>query len=87
MDFVTESAPLYILTLDLSTPKSSKFSLALADSFLLQLQEQLTSASTVDNKAIPYSPATPPPAPTANSSHQDTYQKTAWRKAFHQQSK
>ena len=82
-----ESAPFYIPILDLSTPKSSKFSLALADNFLNQLQDQLKSASSADNKAIPYSPATPPPAPIANSSHQDTYQKTVWRKAFHQQVK
>ena len=74
----------YVPTFDLSTPESSKFSLDLADKLLLQIQKELTSALSADNKAIPYSPATPTSVPTVNSQPQGIFKTTVWRKALSQ---
>ena len=74
----------YIPTFDLSTPESSKYSLDLADKLLLQIQKELTSALSADNKAIPYSPATPTSVPTVNSRPQGIFKTTVWRKALSQ---
>ena len=74
----------YVPTFDLSTPESSKYSLDLADKLLLHIQKELTSALSVDNKAILYSPATPTSVPTVNSRPQGIFKTTAWQKALSQ---
>ena len=50
----------------------------LADKLLLQIKKELTSALSADNKAIPYSPATPISVPTVNSRPQGIFKTTAW---------